>query len=151
MEAREQESLALLHLPRHGVDRLRDLQVHEPAQDVQPRVTLQHPFPQVRGRRALRVDWVARPAIVATVEVQEARRPPSSFVVMCTSRFDTAKWTSARRPNPSSGSPFGWRSSRYCVIACCTLYVKSVLSSIVATGRPLTKSTRSILFWLLDE
>lgn len=67
---------------------------------------------------------------------------PASLVVIQTSRLETAKWTTARVPNPNSGVAFGLRS-RYCFFAWPMDWVESVFSSIVATGRPLTNSTRS--------
>src|ERR1700722_4917312 len=80
----------------------------------------------------------------------------SSRVVMRTSMLLTAKWTSAPHGKPRSGSEFwplgfGLRSKRYWSIASRTLWVKSVLSSTVATGRPLRKRTRSSAFSLAFE
>ncbi len=69
---------------------------------------------------------------------------PASRVVIATSSLETAKCTRQRFANPSSGSPFGSRSVRYCALACSIDWVLSVLSSSVATGSPLTNSTRSI-------
>ncbi|MCP2371989.1 hypothetical protein BJ978_002665 [Agromyces terreus] len=68
---------------------------------------------------------------------------PASFVVIRTSEFDTTKCTSDRFANANSGSPAGDRSNRYCSTAFSMGCVKSVFSSIVDTGMPLTNSTRS--------
>ena len=81
---------------------------------------------------------------------------PTRRVVICTSRLLTAKCTSAPRGNVNSGSGawplgFGDRSRRYCSIASPILWVKSVFSSTVATGRPFKNSTRSIAFSLCSE
>ena len=75
---------------------------------------------------------------------------PASLVVIHTSSFDTAKCTRARVPKPSSGSPAGLRSVRYCALASFTDWVKSVFNSAVATGMPFTNNTRSseLLFFV---
>ncbi len=80
---------------------------------------------------------------------------PSSRVVIAARSLETAKCTSARCPNDSSGSgrPLvsGCRSLRYWLIASSRDWVKSVFSSTVATGSPLTKKTRSMQRWSAVE
>ncbi|MCY1306237.1 hypothetical protein D9M70_560880 [compost metagenome] len=81
---------------------------------------------------------------------------PASLVVMRMSLSLMAKCTTAPRLKVSSGSvpPLlrsGLRSMRYCCMAACTDWVKSVFSSTVATGRPLMKKTRSISSALSSE
>ena len=55
-------------------DLLHPFEVNEAAEDVQPRVALQHPFPEVRRAVAEFVRRVAGCAVVAEVERQEAGR-----------------------------------------------------------------------------
>src|SRR5690606_40564647 len=75
---------------------------------------------------------------------------PSSLVVMDTTELVTTKWTRARAPKVSRGSlrlvpgSVGWREWAYCTSPAVTCWVKSVLSSMVAIGRPLTSRTRSM-------
>ena len=80
---------------------------------------------------------------------------PSRRVVIAARSLETAKCTSARCPNDSNGSgrPLvtGCRSLRYWLIASSSDCVKSVFSSTVATGSPLTKNTRSMLRWSAVE
>ena len=70
---------------------------------------------------------------------------------MCTSSLVTTKCTSAPRPKVSSGSPSGLRSCVYCLRPASRFCVRSVLSSMVATGMPLTNSARSSLLPFLLE
>lgn len=69
---------------------------------------------------------------------------------MATSYWLTAKCTNAPRLNVSSGSGFfvtgsmGRRVDLYCLIARSAACLNSDFNSSVATGTPLTKSTRSM-------
>ena len=66
---------------------------------------------------------------------------PASRVVIATRCGSTAKCTTVRARKIRS---CGFRSERYCAIACSTLWcVSGFFSSAVATGIPLTTSARS--------
>ena len=76
---------------------------------------------------------------------------PLRAVVIITRVLDTTKCT-RQWPGCSSGVFLvGLRSLRYCSTASSALCVWSVLSSSVATGNPLTVSTRSIVEFLVGS
>ena len=91
----------------------------------------------------------APPSAVPRLNGRKWVLSPASLVVIHTSSLDSAKCTSARVPNPNSGcglpvaGSFTVRSCLYWLIASDTDCVKSVFNSSVATGSPLTNSTRS--------
>jgi hypothetical protein len=126
-------------------------------QDFQPAFPRPDRLPQV-GRAVPARRFTGLPAAPRSppVEGQETPWGPFSFVTMCTSLLLTAKWTSAPFGNDSSGSapaPFRLRQPVEAVLVdgIVDLCVKSVLSSTVATGTPLRKSTRSMQFSLCSE
>jgi hypothetical protein len=116
----------LLILPAVPVLLFLDFEVNEAGEDVEQVVGQQHFVPEVVGGVAVDVlrRFVARAAVFGSaIERGKTVDSPASRVVMATSYWLTAKWTSAPRLKVRGGSAFfvtgsaGRRADLYCLIA----------------------------------